>query len=198
MKKIFGIFVCMLLITIMFSATVIAGDEENPEIIDDENDTGGSPAIHLSKSSLKAIDILSAWFYENQNEPDYLFIAIKVVDLNYLLFLRSTYSVKWRYDVTTYEAKVRTQFQGLYFLATLERYYPKKINLISADFKKENNIVTLKIPKNLIGDPQPSDILTQTNAWTSITFGGFNLGLELAYDTAPNNQLHGKNYVIQY
>jgi hypothetical protein len=56
-KKIMGIFICTLLIITILPITAIAGDEENPEIEDESGDAFG----HL--------DVLSAWFYENPDEP---------------------------------------------------------------------------------------------------------------------------------
>jgi hypothetical protein len=200
-KKIIGIFICMLFIstTIPITGIVLAGDEQNPEITDDENDMFKHPYFYVPEKSLKAIDILSAWFYENQNESDYLLIAVKVVDLNYLLFYRSTYAVEWwGQDDYVYTASLATQFRGLFSLAVVLRSYPNKVNLISTSFDKENNIVIFKIPKNLIGDPKPGDILKRTRASTGITFFGYYLDLYLALDTAPNFQSSGKNYIIQY
>ena len=65
-KRILGIFVCMLLIiTILpMTGTVMAGDEENPEIEDEAGD------------ALGYLDVLSAWFYENPDEPNYLSCVI--------------------------------------------------------------------------------------------------------------------------
>lgn len=186
-------------IIIVVPLSVFAGDEQNPEITDDENDMFKHPYFYVPNRSLKAIDILSAWFYEDQNESNYLFITIKVVDLNYLFFLRSTYLVEWGHDAYVYTASLTTRFLGLYSVAVIQRSYPNKINLIRASFDKENNLVTFKIPKNLIENPQMGDVLTRTRAASAITTtGGYILDFYLAADTAPNFQASGKNYIIQY
>ena len=67
-KKMVGVFVCMLILTTTFS--VMAGDEINPEITDNEGDARN----HL--------DIISAWFYEKMEKPDYLYIIIKICSYN--------------------------------------------------------------------------------------------------------------------
>ena len=62
MKKIITILIFMLLISSVLFTTcsVLAGDEENPEIVDEINDT-----------DLLFLDIESAWFYEEITEPEY-------------------------------------------------------------------------------------------------------------------------------
>lgn len=184
---------------IVVPLSVFAGDEQNPEITDDENDMFEHPYFNIPNKSLQAIDIVSAWFYEDQNESNYLFMTIKVVNLNYLFFLKSTYLVVWRHDVYVYTASLTIQFLGLYSVAVIKRSYPTKINLIRAFFDKENNLVTFKIPKNLIDNPQHGDVLTGTRAASAITTTfGFILDFYLAADTAPNFQASGENYIIQY
>jgi hypothetical protein len=63
-KKIVGIFICTLLITTILpiTGTILAGDEEDPEIVDEPDD-----------DVFDYLDIISAWFYEKEEEPDYLF-----------------------------------------------------------------------------------------------------------------------------
>jgi hypothetical protein len=197
--KILVIFVIAQIIFVITPSSAFAGDEQNPEITDYENDMFKHPYFKVPTRSLKAIDILSAWFYENQNESNFLFITIKVVDLNYLFFLRSAYTVTWGHDVYVYTARLSTQFLGFYSIAVIQRSYPNKINFISASFDKENNLVTFKIPKNLIGNPQPGDILTRTRAGSAIsTASGYILDFYFALDVAPNYQASGKNYIIQF
>jgi len=183
----------------VFPLSAFAGDEQNPEITDDENDMFTHPYFYVPDRSLKAIDVLSAWFYEDQNESNYLFITIKVVDLNYLFLSRSTYSVEWGHDVYVYTTRLTTRFLGLYSVAVLQRSYPNKIHFIRSSFDKEHDLVTFKIPKNLIDNPHPGDVLTRTRAGSSITITyGYFLDFYIAHDVAPNFQPSGKNYIIQY
>ena len=67
-KKFFTILVCMLFISkiITITETILAGDEENPEIIDEEED-----------DIINYLDLYSAWFDEKEDEPDFLYAYIK-------------------------------------------------------------------------------------------------------------------------
>ncbi len=193
----FLLVIALFIVVVPLSAS--AGDEQNPEITDDENDLFQHPILKVPDRSLKAVDLLSAWFFEDQNESNYLFITIKVVDLNSLFFLRSTYTVEWVHEAYVYTACLTTRFIGLYSLAVIQRSYPNKIKIIRASFDKEKNFVLFKIPKNLIDNPQPGDVLTRTRAASAIPAPcGFILDFYLAVDTAPNFQASGKNYIIQF
>ena len=94
-NKLIGIFFCMILITTILPLTVIAGDETNPEIVDDVGDT-----------PLGLLDIEAAWFYEQINEPDYLFTSMKIHHLkeNY----NAVFSIRWYYNCEKYAAGVNT------------------------------------------------------------------------------------------
>ncbi len=198
LKRIFFLFVIAQLIVIVVPVSVFAGDEQNPEITDDENDMYTHPYFYGPARSLKAIDIVSAWFHEDQNESDYLFITIKVVDLNHL-WLRSTYMVEWGHEVYVYTASLSTQFFGLFSVAVLLRSYPVRIHFVKTIFDKEDNLVTFIIPKNFIDNPLPGDVLTRTRAAStiSVAFGNY-LDFYFAFDMAPDFQPSGKNYIVQY
>ena len=94
-KKIICIFVLTLLITTILPSTVIAGDETDPEIIDDVGDT-----------PLSLLDIQAAWFYEQADEPDYLFVAMKITTLNENYI--ALFSIRWSYGGENYAAGVHT------------------------------------------------------------------------------------------
>jgi len=65
------IFICMLFITLSFSMNVFAGSEEDPEILDVEDN-----------AVFDHLDIISAWFYEKAEEPEFLFTALKLNEIN--------------------------------------------------------------------------------------------------------------------
>jgi len=87
-KKIIGIFICTLLIATMLPITgsVIAGDENDPEIVDDPD-----------TDVFDYLDIISAWFYENADEPDYLFTALKIKEISPLYF-KQHLTVHWEHN----------------------------------------------------------------------------------------------------
>jgi len=70
-NKIFAILVSMLFIFTIISMNVFAGSEEDPEIIDEEED-----------DVQDNFNILSAWFYEKEEEPNYLYTALKLKNID--------------------------------------------------------------------------------------------------------------------
>ena len=89
MKKIIGIFIVILLITNILPMTVIAGDEENPEISDEIGDAFGN------------VDINSVWFSEKSEEPDYLFVHMKLNHMR-LYKIQQTFAAFWEYKGIQY------------------------------------------------------------------------------------------------
>jgi len=194
MKKIIGIFVCMLLITIILPIAVNAGDETNPEIIDDVGDT-----------PLSLLDIQSAWFYENEDEPDYLFLTMKI------LFLKENYnavfSIRWSYNGNDYAAGVNTySLRESIFRCGLPKrasYWQwNRMPKCEGILEIEKGMITWKIPKSSIGDPQQGDILTSTkaNAVPGFPISFLYFILQFDYrDFAPDNYgEYGLDYIIQY
>ena len=193
-KKLLGIFVCMLLITTILPSTVIAGDEDNPEIEDEINDT-----------ILKHFDIVSAWFHENTEEPDYLFISMKVTNLR-RYWMGGAYLVEWKCNTGRYASSailgtsIRENWRcGDY--SDGENTQFTDLPPCEGSFDKSNNILTWKISKNQIGNPQPGTELTETRAGSCIT-GKFLMllplrGLPRFHDYGPDEG-YGKDYIIQY
>ena len=93
-EKFIIILICIVFFVSIISLNVIAGDEENPEIIDNEDDWFGSFINHpirynifhaiglLPMESFDFLDIKSAWFFEKSNEPDYLYTSLKLKNLD--------------------------------------------------------------------------------------------------------------------
>ena len=113
-KKIVSIFFCMLLIASVFSMTgiVIAGDEENPEIVDEEGDVFGPLCYIFPQKVFSFLDIVAAWFYENPDEPDYLNVAIKLNDLDFKSW-HTIYSMMWTYNGVKQVLSVHTREKGV-------------------------------------------------------------------------------------
>ncbi len=214
MKRIINILICLMVVITAFSLIVNAGDENNPEIQDTENDVTGKlvkfPILFkilqtinmVPFQSFEFIDITSAWFYENESEPDYLFTSIKIKDLEYTP-LRTIYSIRWTFNEKNYGAACHIYSNGEFrwfaagqIFGLLDNWAYKKglikdISDCLIDYEK--NLITLKIPKNIIGNPNPGDVLTYTNAWAGLRFISEIFG-ELAQDFTS----HGNNYIIQF
>jgi len=193
MKKIFGILVCILLITTTLSATVMAGNEENPELVDELDDT-----------DLDKLDINSVWFYEKSDEPEYLYIAMKIKNLNEKI--NAIFSVTWFYNGIKYVSGLDTFFykekvfrSSVYQRATHQQW--KTMPECESIFDIDTNIITWKILKVNIGNPQRDSVLTKTRASAVLGFpSSFLLFLSVDYrDFAPNNITdYGKDYTIKY
>jgi len=218
--KIVVFLVIMLLITTLLpmTGTVLAGDEEHPEIIDgDENDLFG-PLVSDPKlfarlkllgalegiESFEFLDIISAWFYEDFNDPDFLLISIKIKDLEFFED-RGIYSVHWRYDDIFYAAGVHTHSNGDFSSFSVGESPNGPHYSINGYFDLEKNIVTFRVPKIKVGNLQPGDVLTDTWAWTALRFklepATWPFGGELVKDAAPfitDVEDYGEDYVIQY
>jgi hypothetical protein len=192
MKKIIGILICTLLITIILPIAVSAGDETNPEIVDEIGDT-----------PLSLLDIESAWFYEIEEEPDYLFITLKI------LFLKEKYnavfSIRWSFDGEEYAAGVNTfTFRDTIFRCGLPKQatYWQWNKMPTCAGIIDNGKITWKIPKSSIGNPQPGDVLTNTkaNAVPGFPISFLYFLLQFDYrDFAPDIYgEYGQNYIIKY
>ena len=194
--KILSIFVLTLLITTILpiTGTVFAGDEEDPEIVDVTDDT-----------DLVFLDIESAWFYEKADEPDYLFISLKIKDLKESF--NAVFSIRWTYNGVVYVSGLDTFYyrdkefrSGLRQRATYRQW--KSMPECSGIFDQNTDIITWKILKSNIGNPQKDDVLTNTEA-SAVT--GFPLSFIYFFtgkdyrDFAPDNYGdHGRDYIIQY
>jgi len=194
--KIVGIFVCTLLISTILpiTGTVFAGDEENPEIVDVTGDT-----------DLDFLDIESAWFYEKADESDYLFTALKIKDLKEAF--NAVYSISWAYNDVVYVSGLSTYYYkdkefrgGLRQRATYWQW--KSMPECIGVFDQNTDIITWKMLKSNIGNPQKGDVLTNTEASAvagfPFSFIYFFTGKNYK-DFAPDNYGdYGQDYIIQY
>ena len=147
---------------------VSAGDEENPEIIDWERDLEGLFGM-LFPRFFKHIDIISGWFYENSTEPNTLYIALKVKELEYKN-LRTIYSIHWEYNGKPYATGIHTHSNGESLLAFTGCMEAGNETMYEIDvfFDLEKNIITWNVPKEYIGNPEPEEVLELTFAWNGI------------------------------
>jgi len=218
-RKIVGIVFCMLLITTTLPIIAMAGDENDPEIRDNLNDQFGALVEYptrirtrialtlLQMNSFDFIDIDSAWFYENEFESDYLYTALKLKDLN-INTQRAIYSIHWTFNGVAYSVGSHLYNNGQNYsgFVGLDKRYNFNWQDAEVTYDFDRNIVTFKMEKKYIGDPQPGDLLIKTFAWTGLRFNFEPLSLlfsdgELVKDGAPfreNNEEYGRNYQILY
>lgn len=196
MKKIICTYVCMLLIATTASSVVTAGDEENPEIRDYTND------------AQRFIDIRSAWFHENPEDSDFIFISLKITNLYSSLF-GGEYGVFWSYNGVKYGVHGgidHVLFENLGWRCG-EYHWGSTSDIqnmadCEATVNRETGIITWNVPKDQIGDPQQGDSLTQTYAHTGFEFVviKFLRFIPKTMDSASDleGSKYGGDYTIQY
>ena len=206
-KKIIGIFVCMLLIVTMLpiTGTVIAGSEENPEIVDRTHDVKFLGFFRLiPQYFFKHVDIISAWFHEKSDNPDMLFVSIKMGNLNERTeSLEAIYLVRWTHGNYTYEVQVTIHPEGVYGVPYVCIYYGhddySDFHECNCILDENKNIITWEVPKDVIGAPQAGDSLTHPFAFTNnrCTEESGMPRIDLFKDNTLNAKVL-KDYIIQY
>ena len=171
MKKYGTSLICCLLVACLMPQIVNAGDQTNPEVTDPEKDVllFGQFTLPVVNRLLNHLDILSAWFSENPDEPTILYVTLKLQDVRPMR-LMGVYGVTWFHD--GYEQAVITLFKhGKENMSGVQAqdtdFVPIK-DLYTIDEKE--NTITWAIPKELIGDLQPGDTLNTPIATTAVRF----------------------------
>jgi hypothetical protein len=165
-NKLISLLIIMLMIAIPLSSVASAGSEQNPEIKDVPMDVKLFGFFSgLPQYLFKQIDIVSAWFTEENNEPDYLFISLKVRDLKDTSDpFEALYSVTWIYNDEPYQTLLKIHSDGIYNGYNI---IDPNNHLHSCEgiFDIEASIITWKIPKDKIGDPPIGSQLISTSAY---------------------------------
>ena len=183
--------ISLLIITII-PISAIAGDEQNPEIEDKQGDM------------FKQIDMVSIWFFEDINNPDYLYLSFKMKDLvtNTHIF-EAIYAVHWKFYENYYAASLNVLPSHISNFLTgrandkcndYESYV-----ICNGTYNVDNSIITWEILKDAIGNPKPGDTLIKIFPNTHLRFSmsKFFPRADLFKDLAWN-ALFRKDYSIQY
>ena len=204
-KKIISIIISMLFFFTILSTNVFAGSEEDPEITDEEED-----------DVKDYLDIISAWFYENEDQPDYLYTALKLKNID-TTETKQHLVVSWELNGVHCSAGLYIGYDEDWWFAYQAGYghgfwFQEHYQDIEGWFDEETGIITCKTPKSIIQNPQKGDVLTNTSALAFQRFGfigrlGFDRWLihsliflitgQSASDFAPNEEV-GRDYIIQY
>jgi len=159
----------------------------------------------IGDTNLGLLDIESAWFYEKQDEPEYLFTALKIKDLKESF--NAVFSIRWMYNNEEYVSGLDTFFYrekvfrcGLPQRASYRQW--KNMPECEGNLDLEKGIITWRILKSNIGNPVKGDIITKTRANAvpgfPISFLYFFTGRDYR-DFAPDKfGEYGLNYIIQY
>jgi hypothetical protein len=161
-KKIKKIIICFFLGAIVLFPTISAGNEDNPEFEDDIGDVVYleeqiNPLFNLF---FKNIDIVSGWFYEKSEDPDTLYVALKMNNLR-LPYFMVVYGVVWEFNGNYYGCGLRTHSKGDYFDEIVVYYDEQGEHMDTipgiVSFDTQSNIITISVPKDIVGDLQPGD-----------------------------------------
>jgi hypothetical protein len=178
MKKYVTSLICCLLVVCLMPQVVNAGDQTNPEITDPEKDVllFGQFMLPFVNRLLDHLDILSAWFSENPDEPDILYVTLQCQDVKPMR-LMGIYGVVWFHNGL--EQAVITLFKYGKENMSGVQLQESNITLIQNLYTIDTNehTITWAIPKDVLGDLQPGDTLTQPVATS---------GLRFASDTLAN------------
>ena len=188
--------VWFVMIMIPVSATAIGYSD--PLITDEIEDVHGSLAFLFPQSAWSFLDIKSAWLSEKSTEPDYLYASIEFVDLT-LKKWHTIYSFCWEYDGKICVANAHLGLNGAAsdFYVTYGEHTEKVPDGI---LDMQNDTVTFIVPKILVGDPKPGDILTKPYILTGMRpFQKDHLVLMLLLAEIGKDYAGiGSDYTIQY
>jgi hypothetical protein len=219
MKRKENIIIIFMLLFGLFSQSVNAINDSNPEITDELNDVFGPLIEHpnlfnilkvlsiIDMDTFDFMDIESADIYEDENEPQYLFASLKIKDFDYSN-VRTIYAIRWTFNDKHYFVCCHTYSNGDFKWFSAGRTFglfdnwAYKNGLIqdisNCEFDELNNLISFKIPKDIIGNPESGDVLSYTNAWTGLRFIfeilTYPFGGEMAIDQTP----FGEDYIIKY
>ena len=166
MKKLIVIQICiMLIITTIISITgiVTAGSEEDPEIIDETD-----------SNVVNYLDVISAWFFEREEEPDYLYTALKIKKIS-PYHPKQHLTVHWEYNGIPCASGMHIGYGNPWFDFSAGYghglWFKEHYQEITGEYDEETGIIICKIPKNIINDPQKGDVLENTYASAFERFG---------------------------
>jgi len=216
-RKIVVFSICTLLLSTILPISASAGDPEDPEFVDSLYDVVG----FMPGMSLRRIDMVSAWFTEEESNPDTLYISLKLMNLN----ARARNLPILRFLSRLFTPLTKT-FQGVYvvgfsinnyqYSAVAHEYPDLQVNLLmgkasregaevdnwdycEGSFDVETNTITWEIPKDYIRSPSASTIITNIGPHTHLRFYRTPGGETMDYaKDIPINARTIKDYTIQY
>jgi hypothetical protein len=155
----------MLFLFTIFSINVFAGSEEDPEVEDKIRDVklfGIFP--FLLQFNFKYVDIISAWIYEEDNNPDYLFMSLKIRDLEETTEkYDAIYVISWTLNSVTYSASVHIfpHVPTSLLAGPTDEERNDYVNYVicEGNIDCNNEIITWIIPKDAIGNPIKGQII---------------------------------------
>lgn len=211
-KRVTGcLMVALLMVPAFLPCVSLASDPEDPEIEDRMFDVkffgflDGVPQFFV-----KHVDVLSAWFDEDNDKPDYLTVCLKTRSLvDQTEYFEALYKVNWVYEHEYYGVILKIHTDGIFvgfqtYKELGNDHYD--IHMCDGTFDVEQNIITWIVPKDAIGDPDPGSLLTSTSAsallrpWDADTGQpGPDVFKDLTVQLiGPHEERYGDDYQIKY
>jgi hypothetical protein len=194
-KIIVGVGICIALLTAISPMASIARYDDH-EITDEEGDTRFS-----------YVDMVWGSFYEKTSEPMYLFVELKIADLKDKI--GTVYAVHWyfngvHYDVAFHNGIMLPRQMFKHFSCS---YYNTRGNPIdtwndtynSGSFDLDTSIITWKILKNCVGDPQPGDSLTTPFGFSAQRISKLGLiPFWVLFGSFADGTSEGTTYIVEF
>ncbi len=201
--KITAIIVCLLFIGTTCSQIVCAGDEDDPELIDDDKDVRmwfifKGPLVNIL---FKDIDILSSWFYEDPAEPEDFFITIQMRSLHFGYF-NTSYTVMWECNNNSGFAIFghKLKNEQLYALVGYSEHFTDYRYETNASADIEKKTVTITVPKKYVGNLSMGDVLKNPICTATLrpNQGALSYRFPFLSLFAYDEVLNGRDYILQY
>jgi hypothetical protein len=204
-KKIIGLVVCVLMITTLLPITALAGDPENPEVKDRTRDVKLFGLFTLvPQFPFAYVDIVSAWIYEEENNPENLYMSLKIMDLkDTTLKYDAIYSISWIHKSIPYSAGVHIFPTGptALYAGQWDEQGNAYVDFVicDGDIDSSTDIITWIIPKTAIGNPSKGSTITDIVPVTSLRYPEDSvIPMWDLFKDLPWNALVMKDYQIQY
>lgn len=205
MKKLIIIITSLLLLSNITVLYAIAGDIENPEFEDKIRDVklfGIFPL--LIQFNYVYVDVISAWIFELEENPDYLYMNLRIRDLrDNTDKYDAIYVLSWTYNNIKYSASVHIFPEGPTSLKAgpTDEEGNDYIDYVICDGNIDSNteIITWIIPKDIIGNPTIGTKITNFIPHTHLRYPestGFPL-IDLFKDLPWNSKIMN-DYQIMY
>jgi len=198
MKKLYRLCAAGCLLITLLTSSAVAINCPKYIITDEIGDVTGSLAFLLPQNLWKFLDIKCAWLYEEYTEPDYIYASIKFTDLT-LRRWHTIYSFFWEYNGKICVANVHLGLNGAasdFYV----NYGDNRVKVNDGIIDTENDIITFIVPKALVGNPKPGDLLTNTQVISGMRpFQKDRFILMLIFAEIGKDYAGiGSNYIVQY
>ena len=194
-----------LLVASMFPTGIMADNSDSPELEDRIGDAKLFGIFgFLLQFPLKHVDIVSAWFHEDGNNPDYLYVSLELRDLKEKTgTLEAIYVVGWSNDnhhfltgLSVFPGGAGGRHVGV---SMDEDDVIDEYIVCDGTYDSENNIITWEVPKDVVGNPQPGDVLKDINPNTHLRYPyGYGLHRIDLFKDLSGNAKTTKDYTVQY